>query len=120
MSQGIFFEFILGMAGGSPSKRRFFAGLDFALLRAQGLDWDSNGRKRVVAFRALGIRPLQTGLTRHRPRTGACQSTFEQCLPGRGTDRPGSILTLAIAGAWQSEIAIRAFPPLESFSFSVA
>ena len=76
----------------------------------------------MVAFRALLIRPLQTGLTRHRfcAEAQSCQSTFEQCLPERGADRPGSILTPAIALAWQPEIAIRAFPPFESFSFAVA
>ena len=40
----------------------------------------------MVAFRALVIRPLQTGLTRHRFCAGTqpCQSTFEQCLPEKG------------------------------------
>ena len=76
----------------------------------------------MVAFRALVTRPLQTGLTRHRfcAWAQACQSTFEQCLPERGTDRPGCILTLAIAFAWQSVIAIRAFPPFKSFPSAVA
>ena len=49
-----------------------------------------NGWKLVVATRALRLRPLQTGVTRHRfcAGTQSCQSTFEQCLPmGNGAAR---------------------------------
>lgn len=54
-----------------------------------------NDRKLVVAFRALMIRPLQTGVTRHRfcAGTQSCQSTFEQCLPKKGDG----------AARWQSD-----------------
>jgi len=59
------------------------------------------GWKLLVAYRALVFRPLQTGVTRHRFCAVAqpCQSTFEQCLPTWGTERPGGSLTLAIACA---------------------
>jgi hypothetical protein len=86
------------MAGGAPLKSGF---LRWGILGDSGfgLGVDFNDWKQVVTFRALLIRPLQTGLTRHRfcAWTQPCQSTFEQCLPERGADRPGCILTLAIA-----------------------
>jgi hypothetical protein len=53
------------MAGGAPLKSGF---LRWGILGDSGfgLGVDFNDWKQVVTFRALLIRPLQTGLTRHR------------------------------------------------------
>ena len=73
------------MEGASPLKSGFFR-CEFAVRSGVSGEPDFYDQKRVVTFRVLLFRPLQTGLTRHRfcAEAQPCQSTFEQCLPEKG------------------------------------
>jgi len=87
------------MEEASPLKSGFLRVLFFGD-SAAGVVSDLNDDQRVVTFRALVIRPLQTGVTRHRfPFQGRVRVPLSSASHNGGTDRPGGILTLAIACA---------------------
>ncbi len=100
LSQPLFFEKVSGMEGASPLKSGFFNS-EFAVRSGVNSEPDFYDQKRVVTFRVLLFRPLQTGLTRHRFRASheRVRVPLSSASLKRGTERPGCILTLAIACA---------------------
>ncbi len=88
------------MEGASPLKSGFFR-CEFAVRSGVSGEPDFYDQKRVVTFRVLLFRPLQTGLTRHRFRVSheRVRVPLSSASLKRGTERLGCILTQAIAYA---------------------
>ena len=84
------------------------------------METDLDGRELLVTFRALVIRPLQAGVTRHRFGAEAqpCRSTFEQCLPPRGDEAarwhsdPSHRLRVTASESHPDVSAVKSFPLL--------
>ena len=92
-----------------PADERFFSRVDLRCVTEQDflIQWPELWWHTGL----LMIRPLLAGVTRCRfSFRSRIRVPLSSVLPERGgAGRPGSILTQAIAGAWQSVKAIRAF-----------
>ncbi len=100
MSQPLFPEKVLGMGGAYPLKSGFFR-CDFFVRSGVNGELDFCDQKRVVTFQVFLVRPLQTGMTRHRFRVSheRVRVPLSSASLKRGTERLGCILTQAIASA---------------------